>query len=102
MGELPPLEQAELALRRHILMTLDSLPGGDGPDFVAWHLSALVAPGCTKEMARAVCRDMRGLGFVEYHRALWTDEGEPAGSGYAITAAGRHHLWNDLGGARRG
>ncbi len=38
---------------------------------------------------RRITRHLARKGFAEYHRALWTDEGEMAGAGYCITPAGR-------------
>lgn len=41
-----------------------------------------------KEIRRA-CRALKRKGLAEFYRGLWTEDGVPAGSGYAATAAGR-------------
>lgn len=96
MPNLPTLEDAERALRLHVLSTMDASSSADLSDWTAFHLSVFVAPGCSKEMARAVCRDLRVLGHVQYHRALWSEDGEAAGSGYALTPDGRNFLKQEL------
>lgn len=44
------------------------------------------------EMPRAEvrrrCRYLKRIGLAEYHRALWNEDGEPRGSGYAVTRQG--------------
>lgn len=42
----------------------------------------------SRDMARAFLRDLTDRGLAQYSRGLWTEDGEPAGSGYAITNAG--------------
>lgn len=49
----------------------------------------------TRDFVRAACRSLTDMGFAEYQSGLWTDDGEMAGSGYAITATGIDAL--DLG-----
>lgn len=41
---------------------------------------------------RRCCRYLAKRGLAEYHRALWTEEGELAGAGYCITTAGQEKL----------
>lgn len=38
---------------------------------------------------RVICRRLARKGLAQYGRGLWTEDGEPYGSGYAITEAGR-------------
>lgn len=38
-------------------------------------------------------RSLARKGFAEYARGLWTDDGTPAGSGYACTQSGRNALY---------
>jgi hypothetical protein len=45
-----------------------------------------------KRIVRLDCRRMARKGLTEYGKGLCTDEGELAGSGYAITPAGRAAL----------
>lgn len=37
---------------------------------------------------RDACRSLRGKGLARYERALWTEDGEMAGSGYGLTREG--------------
>ena len=41
-----------------------------------------------KEIRRA-CRSLKRKGLAEFHRGCWTEDGEPAGSGYGASPAGR-------------
>lgn len=48
---------------------------------------------------KTVRRNVRALarkGLAEYFRGLWTEDGEPAGAGYCITAAGVVEAEKDL------
>lgn len=38
---------------------------------------------------RRIVRYLARKGLAEYFRALWTEDGMPAGAGYCITVAGR-------------
>ncbi len=44
-----------------------------------------------KEIRRA-CRSLARKDLAVYGRGLWTDDGEPAGSGYAATPAGAEFI----------
>ena len=46
--------------------------------------------GLPVEVVRGLVRGLKERGLTSYRRGLWTDDGEPAGSGYAVTRAG----WN--------
>ena len=37
---------------------------------------------------RLACRSLTRKGLAEFHRGCWTEDGEPAGSGYAATKVG--------------
>lgn len=37
---------------------------------------------------RRACRSLKRKGLAEFHRGCWTEDGEPAGSGYSATRAG--------------
>jgi len=41
-----------------------------------------------KEVVRGILRTLREEGKVDFTRGLWTEDGEPAGSGYCLTVAG--------------
>ena len=45
--------------------------------------------GLTRIEVRDACRSLRIDGLAEFSNGLWTLDGRPVGSGYAITAAGR-------------
>lgn len=44
--------------------------------------------GLDRRTVRLACRSLSRKGFAKFARGLWTDEGEPAGAGYAATLAG--------------
>lgn len=41
-----------------------------------------------KDIRRA-CRSLKRKGLAEFYRGCWTEDGEPFGSGYGATKAGR-------------
>ena len=41
---------------------------------------------------RLSCRSLARKGFAKYGRGLWTEDGEPFGSGYAATDAGHRFV----------
>lgn len=45
--------------------------------------------GLSRREVRLSCRKLARKGLTEFHRGCWTDDGEPAGSGYDATTAGR-------------
>ena len=42
-----------------------------------------------RRQVRLACRSLKRRGFAEFFRGMWTDDGEPYGSGYAATLSGR-------------
>ena len=38
---------------------------------------------------RRACRGLKRKGLAEFHRGMWTEDGEPYGSGYSATKEGR-------------
>ena len=48
--------------------------------------------GLSRDFVRAACRSLAAKGLAAYSSSLWTDDGDPAGSGYAVTDAGRAAL----------
>ncbi len=46
----------------------------------------------TRQRVRFICRALARKGLAEFFRALWTEDGEPAGSGYCITHNGYRAL----------
>lgn len=55
-----------------------------GPDGVAFGLR-FFEPILPREVARGVLRHLRNKGALVFMRGLWTEDGEPAGAGYALT-----------------
>ena len=55
---------------------------------------ARIADNCLLDVrqVRRACRSLARKGLAEYKRGLWTEEGEPAGSGYGATKAGSEAL----------
>lgn len=45
--------------------------------------------GVERKVVRRACRSLARKGLAEFKAGLWDDDGKPAGSGYAITEAGR-------------
>jgi len=64
----------------------------NGFDVWAFPLSVFVDEHITKDMAGAICRNLRNRGLVTFERGLFSEDGIVAGSGYAITKAGREYL----------
>lgn len=74
------------ALERPILLALRKL--GNGAD-EGWHWSfRSIADESGVEQVRAPIRRLARKGLAKFSRGLWTDDGTPAGSGYAITSLG--------------
>lgn len=48
--------------------------------------------GVPRNKLRRAVRGLARKGFAEFHRALWTEDGDPAGSGYCGTTKGRAFL----------
>ena len=81
------------ALDRHILQYMvENQPGWCDPDGYAFHLSVFTNDWITKDMARAICRNLTDRGFCFYMRGLFTEDGEVAGAGYGVTENGRKYL----------
>jgi hypothetical protein len=45
-----------------------------------------------RKTVRRICRYLARRSLAECRHGLWTEEGEPAGSGYMATRAGRDHF----------
>lgn len=91
----PALPATYRAERRRIL---DARDRGD----ITWmeaqrRIAALRAAaahrsGLDRHLVRRTVRALARKGFVTLLRGLWTEDGEPAGSGYGITQAGAAFL----------
>ena len=79
------IEGALHLLRGAVMDALDCVPEP------CWYLSFKnLEPmtGIQRETLRGIVADLREDGLVEYQRGLMTEDGELAGSGYRLTAAG--------------
>nr|WP_319498052.1 hypothetical protein [uncultured Cohaesibacter sp.] len=86
-----PLLAAKRRLEQHVLRLLaDAYKANQ--DFCYLTLKALETPEINCEIIRAILIDLRKDGLATYAKGLWTDDGELAGSGYAITPDGRDYL----------
>jgi hypothetical protein len=74
-------------VERKVLQSLSE--AGWGED---WYLP--FAPICdewglARNVVRRACRSLARKGLAEFESGLWDEDGEPAGSGYTATEAGR-------------
>ena len=73
---------------------LDSLIAADDySGFCYLSFSAIGIPwGLDRKTVRRACRSLKRKGLAEFKAGLWTEDGEPAGSGYAATRAGAEFI----------
>jgi hypothetical protein len=77
---------------RAALVVLDGA-ADDCDDFCYLHFKTIATrSGLDQKVIRRTVRALARKGFAEYGKGLWTDDGEPAGSGYCCTEAGRDFL----------
>ena len=50
-----------------------------------------------RDEIRTICRQLAALGYLEFMRGCWTEDGEMYGSAYVITPAGRAALAKEGG-----
>ncbi|QFT81199.1 hypothetical protein FIU89_11315 [Roseovarius sp. THAF27] len=85
--------EARRALHRAILADLDNSSHAFGRYETFSHLRVLGDPQLlSRDIVRAICRDLTNRGFARYQRGLFTEDGIPAGSGYGITRRGLAYL----------
>lgn len=48
--------------------------------------------GLERPVVRRICRYLARRGLAQYQRGLWTEDGEPVGSGYGATREGAQLL----------
>lgn len=84
----PKVSDAVSALELHVLREMCDSEGPFGFVDTYYGLGVFAYGGVTKEMARAVLRGMTDRGLCQYKSGLFSDDGEPRGSGYAPTHAG--------------
>lgn len=88
MTDAVTMPMAVRFMERWCLQYMDEMtPGGYGT--WGFPLNCFISDDFTKDMARAVLRSLTDKGMAMYMRGLFTEDGNPAGSGYGITAKGR-------------
>lgn len=75
-------------LDRHIIQTMVECCDGFGPLETCFSLSRFSDDWITKEMARAMLRDLTDRGMCRYAKGLMNEDGEVCGSGYGLTQNG--------------
>lgn len=85
----PTLAEAYNVLKSAVLTAMTYVP--EEGWCVSLHRLA-ADTGLSREVCRAIVADLRAAGLASYHKGLWSDDGTPAGAGYAITQAGRELL----------
>lgn len=75
-------------LTKENMAVLKALHELTAPDWAVPFVSIMRETKLTRPEVRRRCRYLRRIGLAEYHRALWSDDGEPRGSGYAVTRQG--------------
>lgn len=71
---------------KRVLKALDT----DGEDFSYLNFAAIARRGeIDRKLVRRNVRHLARIGLAQFASGLWSDDGTPAGSGYALTAAGR-------------
>ncbi|KIC36523.1 hypothetical protein [Leisingera sp. ANG-M7] len=82
-------ENARRMFDRHILECIvEKGNAAFGATETFYGLAFFMNDWVSKDLARALLRDLTDRGFCHFHRGLFNDDGEPAGSGYGITEKG--------------
>jgi hypothetical protein len=76
---------------RAVLRVLAGVPDGYYKPFAPIARTA----GIERNVVRRACRSLKRKGLTEFLAGLWTEDGEPAGAGYAATPAGRELIGDD-------
>ena len=72
------------------LVALDEI---STPDEVCCAFSPVIEKtGLNRREVRLAVRRLARKGLAEYHKGLWSEDGEPAGAGYCITFEGQDKL----------
>src|SRR4051812_32496717 len=92
LGERPHGEQAPhpavVRLNEVEALVLVIL-GSSGGDFCFWNFAGLCKEtGLDRAKIRRACRSLARKELAVFERGLWTEDGEPAGSGYGATTSG--------------
>ena len=62
----------------------DCYPESDGLSFDG----IATLSGVPRQKIRRAVRALARKGYTQYHRAMWSDDGEPRGAGYGLTEKG--------------
>lgn len=79
-----PTNEAE----RAVLIELADLYSYGGFGFVGFD-PICRETGLDRKIVRRACRSLARKGLAEFARGLWNEDGEPGGSGYGATKAGK-------------
>lgn len=77
---------------RSVLRVLAGIPDGYYKPFAPIARTT----GLDRAAVRRACRSLKRKGLAEFLAGLWTEDGEPAGSGYSATPAGRELIGDDV------
>lgn len=78
----------QAALDRHVIQQMAESGGSFGPLETCWGLSWFTNDWITKDMARALLRNLTDRGFCYFSRGLFDEDGQVAGAGYGLTKKG--------------
>ena len=76
------------ALGQLRLIILEALHDVSEPGWCLGLAALSARTNLPRESLRGIIADLRAEGLVSHHIGLWTEDGEPAGAGYALTDKG--------------
>lgn len=86
-----PTAIAVTILERAVLTVLINV-GGRNPELNFVGIRRIASEtGIGAELVRAILRQLRDKGLAVYSAGLWTEDGEPAGAGYAASESAMKH-----------
>lgn len=96
MKQAVSLPNSEISLTDAERAVLDYLAGGVETDrwgrpveyWAQGFAGIAAATDLSVPDVRAACRRLRDLGLVQYHRAIWSEDGALMGAGYSVTEMG--------------
>ena len=80
--------------QRKCLEALAELSQPNG-EMCIWFINIQRETGYDRRTVRRYVRALAKKGLAEYHRGLWTEDGEMAGAGYCITDRGLEMVGTD-------
>lgn len=75
-------------LDKHIIQQMAESGDSFGPLETCWGIAWFTNDWITRDMARALLRDLTDRGHCNYKRGLFTEDGQVAGAGYGLTKSG--------------